>query len=125
MRRLLVPLLLLLAGCGSGNVASTPAGMSGPPDPPTNSVRIGLLEYDIATSSNRVKAGTIELTVTNAGTVPHDLRIEGMNERTPILPPGRTAFVTLETNGLSRLVLWCSVSGHRAQGMERSLDIVG
>lgn len=114
MRLLIVVLAMVTTGCAS---AAEPAT-----GPPTDSVRIGLTEWDITTSSTAVADGVITFEVTNAGTTSHDLRIsDGTTEQaTPVLAPGETASLRLRAG--TDIELWCSLPGHRQQGMERRLQ---
>lgn len=117
MIRLLVAVLAMVAtGCAG---AAEPAT-----GPPTDSIRVGLVEWDITTSSTAVADGVITFQVTNAGTTTHDLRIsDGTNQQaTPVLAPGETASLSLRADAGADLELWCSLPGHRQQGMERRLQ---
>ena len=70
----------------------------------------------------QLKAGTYTFVVKNAGQVPHDLVIEGLPDRTPLIKPGATATlkVTLKAGSYT---LYCSVTGHRALGMVAKLAV--
>jgi hypothetical protein len=119
LRQVAVLLVVLAAGCGSPS--AQPAG------PPAEQARLGLIEWDITTSSEVLAEGDVELVVTNAGATVHDLRLVG--ERTDVhidvLEPGEAASIRLELDGEQQLQLWCTVPGHRTQGMERSLTVGG
>jgi hypothetical protein len=119
LRSAMVLLVVLASGCGSPSVQS--AG------PPAERARLGLIEWDITTSSEVLAEGDVELVVTNAGATVHDLRLVG--ERTDahidVLEPGEAASVQLELEGERQLQMWCTVPGHRTQGMERSLTVGG
>jgi plastocyanin len=66
--------------------------------------------------------GTYVFVVKNAGQVPHDLAIQGLPDKTPLIKPGGTATlkVSLKTG---RYTLYCSVTGHRALGMVTKLAV--
>jgi hypothetical protein len=115
-RFLIAVLVMVTTGC-----ASTSEPVTGPP---TDSIRIGLVEWDITTSSTAAADGVVTFEVTNAGTTTHDLRIsDGITEQaTPVLAPGETAILSLRTDAGTDLELWCSLPGHRQQGMERRLQ---
>jgi hypothetical protein len=112
-----VALLVVAAGCTTSS--AQPAG------PPAEAARIGLIEWDVTTSSQVLADDEVELVATNAGTTAHDLRLVG--ERTDayveLLQPGETADLQLDLEGERTLQLWCTVPGHRDQGMARSLSV--
>jgi uncharacterized cupredoxin-like copper-binding protein len=83
------------------------------------------MEWDITTSSEVLAEGDIELVVTNAGATVHDLRLVGerTDEHVELLAPGEAATVRLDLESEHQLQLWCTVPGHRSQGMDRSLAV--
>ena len=66
--------------------------------------------------------GTYVFVVKNAGQVPHDLAIQGLSEKTPLIKPGgqATLKVSLKTG---RYTLYCSVTGNRGLGMVAQLAV--
>ena len=89
-------------------------------------VRVGLTEWELATSATTVSSGRVRLTVTNAGATAHDLRIAGAADGAlPLLAPGERRTVTLNVGADGVLTLWCDVPGHRAQGMELEVPVSG
>lgn len=117
MRLWLVLALLLASGCTGG---AADAG------PPVREARVGLLEWEVTASASTLAAGPVRLEVTNAGATAHDLRVTGQRTEgaVPVLPPGDTAVLELDLSGASEVTLWCSLPGHRAQGMERRLPVL-
>ena len=111
--------------------ACAPAGAPAVPPtvavdgPPADTLAVGLTDFAIATSADRVVDGTVTLEVTNAGATAHDLRIAGdrADLRTDVLPPGGTTTITVTTAGEDALTLRCTLPGHRRQGMETSLSV--
>ena len=93
--------------------------------PPVDTVAVGLTDFAIATTADRVVDGIVTLEVTNAGATAHDLRIarDSADVRTDVLPPGGTTTITVATGGEDALTLWCTLPGHRRQGMEITLSI--
>jgi uncharacterized cupredoxin-like copper-binding protein len=73
-------------------------------------------------STGELKEGTYTFIVRNVGKIPHDLAIQGMNDKTPLIKPGGTARlkVSLKTG---RYTLYCSVAGHKALGMVAQLAV--
>jgi nitrite reductase (NO-forming) len=63
------------------------------------------------------------LEVTNAGAVPHDLKLDG-TEGTEMLDPGTTERITLGPFDESAAA-WCTVPGHREAGMELQIVVTG
>ncbi|CAN5128061.1 hypothetical protein BH20ACT9_BH20ACT9_03310 [soil metagenome] len=116
-----LPLVLLLAVAGCAGTAPQATG------PAATEARVGLTEWEVATSTPALSEGPVGLTVTNAGTTAHDLVIsdEAVLARSPLLAPGRQASIAVDLAGHDEVVLWCDVPGHRAQGMERVLPVGG
>ena len=95
------------------------------PQASSNDVRVGLTEWDVVASATAVSAGKLRLTVTNAGTTAHDLRVAGATRGgTRLLAPGESQKVMLDIAVSGTLQLWCDVAGHRAQGMALELPVV-
>ncbi|HEY3529703.1 MAG TPA: hypothetical protein VGK78_11170 [Nocardioides sp.] len=117
-------LVTVLTGCGAeaetggGELGTRP--MSADHAAP---VRVGLIEWTIVTSRSRVPAGRLTLVVTNAGTTVHDLVVrDGRGTwETPDLHPGQQTRLTVQAGPHETLQLWCSMPGHRAQGMHTTL----
>ncbi len=61
----------------------------------------------------------LTLRVVNNGDIQHDIKLEG-ETGTERLPPGEAAEVNLGVVS-SGQVLWCTVPGHRDQGMEATI----
>ena len=118
-------LLALASACTPTGTAAGPAGTAAE-GAPADRIDVGLTDFTIATSTARVVAGTITLDVTNVGATAHDLRIDGdgIEQRSEVLPPGATTMVNVATDGADILTLWCSLPGHRRQGMETTLSVV-
>lgn len=112
--------LLVLTAC-----SATPPGQDARNAPPTHRLRIGLVEWKIATSSTALIAGTDRLTVTNAGTTAHDLHViaPGLHAHTPLLAPGESTTITVETKPGETLQLTCEVPGHEDAGMHTTIAV--
>lgn len=111
---------VLLAACSG----SAPQAAAAPADLPASQLRIGLSEWKITTDVDRLAAGTVDLTVTNAGSTAHDLRVsfDGVaTTTTRLLQPGERERLTIDAPPTTTVALWCTVPGHDAQGMHTTL----
>ena len=90
-------------------------------------IRVGLSEWTISTSSATVPSGRVTLVVTNAGGTEHDLVVRGRagTWETPDLDPGQQSRLTVRGRAGETLHMWCSMPGHRAQGMHTTLQVEG
>ena len=115
-------LLLLLVACGG---TSTSEPVSAATASPSDTLRVGLTEWTIVTSTAEVLPGRVTLTVTNTGATEHDLYVAGDAGQweTPDLRPGERDELTVTARPGERLHLWCDVPGHRAQGMHTELEV--
>ncbi len=129
---------LVLAGCAPGNtppsIDDPPQGDSGigaPGDSPGGDnvddavvVPVAAFEYGYEFANLFFSAGTFQFELENMGTMPHNMVIQGpgVDEATRILEPGETATltVTLESGTYE---IWCAVAGHRAEGMEMTIQV--
>lgn len=109
---------LVVAACSSPELRDAGSVADG-------ELRVGLLEYDVAVSHATVTAGLVTLAVTNAGVEAHDLRVEGTGEPAALdaLAPGEAAELIVEAPVGAELVLWCTLPGHRRQGMETTVAV--
>jgi hypothetical protein len=109
--------LLSMSACHGGTARAS--------GPPVGRARVGLIEWEITTTAGALVAGPVTLDVTNAGTTVHDLRIKGdrADGQTARLGPGQTATLTVDLAGERRVELWCTVPGHRSQGMDTHLPV--
>jgi len=111
--------ILLYATDDDDGGASAAAGGGG-----TKTFEVTLSDLDIQPASIEIASGdTVVLEVTNAGAVPHDVKLGG-TEGTAMLDPGASETVTLgpitETSEA-----WCTVPGHREAGMSLEIVVAG
>lgn len=91
-------------------------------------IAVGETEWKVQLPSSTAKtftAGSYVVHVTNNGKVPHNLTVDGPgveNEKTPTIAPGQSAdlHVKLEAGTYD---FYCSIPGHREQGMEAKLAV--
>ena len=136
---LLVGAVLALAGCGGGSSAGTAAAPPADTTPAASApavtssavaaagtpVTATEKEFSITLSQSTFTAGAYTFTVTNAGTFPHNLVIEGPGvdqQSSPTLQPGQNAplDVTLQAGSYE---LWCAVDGHKDKGMDIHITV--
>ena len=92
------------------------------PGAPLATIELGDMFIKPATLD--VPAGKeVMLEVRNSGQMPHDLTLEG-GKATRMLAPGESQTVSFGP-ATSAVVLYCSVPGHRAAGMEMKITVAG
>ena len=100
---------------GSSGVAA-----SGPPQ----AVHVTMKEFAFDPATVAVEPGrAIVLTVHNAGTMAHDLKLNGLIG-TELVQPGQEATVTLDPLDATTTA-WCTVPGHKASGMVMTFTVKG
>jgi nitrite reductase (NO-forming) len=88
-------------------------------------VDIELGDLYVRPSSIDLPAGTeLVVRVTNAGAMPHDLKLEGGEVGTAMLEPGASEEVSLGAIEASTEA-WCTVPGHKEAGMVLAINVTG
>src|SRR6185295_16363386 len=82
------------------------------PTPQASTVDVTETEFKIALASTELKAGKITFDVTNGGAIPHDLAIEGVDQKTKEIPSKGSAKLTV-TLKPGTYELYCSIPGHK------------
>jgi len=86
-----------------------------------------LSEWTIQLSEATVPAGPVTFTVTNGGSIPHALEVEGhgTEQQTPLVQPGASATLTL-TLKPGTYEIYCPVGqdSHKKLGMDTHLQVV-
>lgn len=116
-------LTLALAACSSGG------GDTQAPDPETESIGTGTVvpvsgfEYGYELEAP-TEPGTYTFELTNDGAMQHDLVIEGgdASGSTAVIGAGETDSFTVALEP-GEYTLYCSVAGHRSQGMEVTFTV--
>ncbi len=87
-----------------------------------------LSEWTIQLSEATVPTGQVTFTVTNGGSIPHALEVEGngTEKATPLIQPGASATLTLTlTPGTYEVYCPVGDNSHKKLGMETHLKVVG
>ena len=99
---------------------------SGATPPPTN-VEARLSEWKVELSLTTVPAGPVTFSVTNGGSIPHALEVEGrgVEKEIPVIQPGQTGTLTL-TLAPGTYEVYCPVGedSHKKLGMMTHLRVV-
>jgi VCBS repeat-containing protein len=128
MRRVavLLPIALMLAACGGGGGSTT--ATSGASGTPLKTVQISEKEFSLSPGTVSLsKTGSYEFKVTNNGTVPHALEVQGngIEQKTGTIAPGASATLSVTLSKTGSYDMYCPVDGHRAQGMKGSVTVGG
>src|SRR6266567_7635357 len=95
-----------------------------PENPAAVSAR--LTEWKVELSQGTIAAGTVTFTVTNAGSIPHALEVEGqgIEQETGVIQPGASATLTL-TLKPGTYEVYCPVGNdsHKKLGMDAELKV--
>ncbi|WP_165372915.1 plastocyanin/azurin family copper-binding protein [Pengzhenrongella frigida] len=127
--------MLILAGCsstdsGGAGSSGAPSGLpatatGGPSSSSSVSVTATETEFSITLSQAMFTPGEYVFKVSNDGTLPHDLTIEGPGvgkKATPNLNAGQSGELTA-TLQAGTYELWCSVPGHKGKGMDLKITV--
>ena len=124
-------LLLLLAGCGSsgpapqGTAAASGSASGSASAPAGTPVSVVEKEFSITLPSQTMKPGTYTFTIQNKGTFPHNLNVMGPGvdgQASETVSPGQTGALTV-TLKPGTYELWCSIDGHKSNGMDIKLTV--
>jgi plastocyanin len=123
---------LLLAGCSGDGGTPTPTnanpttGTDAPAESPDRGtvVTVVATEFALAPSEATFAPGPYTFVLDNQGSMTHDLVVEGPGVEAAASPAGsgQTSEVTVELEA-GEYILWCSIGGHRAQGMEVTITV--
>lgn len=125
MRRTLTILSLLamtstLAACGGdgGTGGDTTGGATG-----DGTIAIEASDFAFDPDNVSAAAGTIEFELTNTGASEHDIVVEEADDTEVVrAAAGETATGSIELEA-GTYTIYCSVPGHRASGMEGTLEV--
>jgi plastocyanin len=140
MRRTIAVLLatglLLAAGCGDDDeeessgegpavsTTTTEADTGGSGSAGGGGTAVSLTEFAIDPANPKVKAGKVTFSVSNDGSAPHALEIEGngVEEETEVLDGGGSEELSVDLQA-GEYRWYCPVGDHAAQGMEGTLTV--
>jgi len=127
---------LSLAACGDDDdddegseqtAASTQATTGGGGGGGGEAVQISETEFAVDPADVTVQPGEVSFEVRNDGSTVHDLEVEGegVEEKTEIIQPGQSATLTVDLSKSGSYEMYCTVDGHRDQGMEGEVTVQG
>lgn len=115
-----VGLASLSVGCAPDQSLSDTEAASG-------QLRVGLDDYHIRLPAKAIDPGALRLEVHNVGADQHDLRIDTDGQKvanTRRLRQGEDATLMVHVpSRADEITLWCTVAGHRSQGMSATLRV--
>ncbi len=89
-----------------------------------NTITVYGAEFEFQPNQITVNKGeTVKLTFINAGTVEHDLVIDELNVKTKLLQPRTSETVEFIASKTGTFSFYCSVEGHKEQGMIGKITI--
>jgi nitrite reductase (NO-forming) len=107
---------------GVGQPVTAPAKLTSPPQADVASqIHVTAREFRFDPSSIQVAVGQpVTLVLDNAGTIQHNLQIEGRDDRL-VASPGQTAKATVEFDTPGEYTYVCTIPGHKEAGMRGKL----
>ncbi len=87
-------------------------------------VSISAKEFEFNPSTVSVAKGVpVKIILTNDGTAPHNLTIDGLNIATKTISPGESDSITFTPTENGTFSFYCSVGSHKALGMKGTLIV--
>jgi FtsP/CotA-like multicopper oxidase with cupredoxin domain len=114
--------VLPITAVGVASVLSDDGDTAGAAAASPTVIDVELSEFAISGAS-AVPAGPVTLRVTNSGTMQHDLVIDSLGVKTPLLSPGESHDLELGTVTEGSFEMYCSVAGHKESGMSTTLTV--
>lgn len=124
-----IPAMLAAIGVGlaSLSVGCAPDESLSGAEPASGQLRVGLDDYHIRLPAKAIDPGPLRLEVHNVGADQHDLRIDTDGQKvatTRRLTQGEDATLAVDIpSDADEVTLWCTVAGHRNQGMRATLSV--
>jgi plastocyanin len=124
---------LAAAGCGSSNdnKSSNSGGGGGTSAPKKAAPSAGgavaesATEFKFSKPAATAKAGNVTVKLTNDGTVPHAIEIEGTpsgDKKSAVIQPGANTTLTANLKP-GKYEFYCPVDSHKQQGMKGELTV--
>ncbi len=88
----------------------------------SGTVEIALEEFAIK-GNLKAPAGPVTLHIVNKGSVVHNLVIPALKQQTVNIDPGKDVTLQLDKVSAQSYQMFCSITGHRASGMEANLVV--
>jgi uncharacterized cupredoxin-like copper-binding protein len=126
MRRyLIIPIVLVAAGCGGSSGGSGGGGSSTPANAQVVEIDIAQSGFAFTTSSAQAKAGAVELRSKNPQSISHDISLKGngVDVHGKLVSSGGVSTVTVSDLKPGTYEFYCSVPGHEQAGMKGTLTV--
>jgi uncharacterized cupredoxin-like copper-binding protein len=125
--------VLVVAGCGGGdNKKQSSAPATTPPAQApaqttgggAKTTTIDESEFKLSPKDATVGSGAVTITAKNAGTIVHNLEVEGkgVEKKTANLQPGSSATLKLNLKP-GTYEMYCTIPGHKQAGMEGKIVV--
>jgi manganese oxidase len=85
---------------------------------PLPELSVALSEFALSPGMLDIPAGGARVTVTNTGTMTHNLVIPDINKQTKDLAPGQSTVLTINSDRTGTFEMFCTIPGHAASGMK-------
>ena len=132
---LAVAAALGIAACGddddasdSGSTGTTEGEAAAPTSPSSASVKVSETEFKISPANPSIdKAGPVTFAVSNDGTIPHALEVEGPNgeTKTGTIEPGKSEDLKVDLSKAGTYEWYCPIGNHKDQGMKGEIKVAG
>jgi uncharacterized cupredoxin-like copper-binding protein len=84
-------------------------------------ITVKAVEFKFTLSKASAPKGTVIFKVANKGKIAHDFKING--KKTKLLPPGKSATLTVKFAKAGKYPYLCTVPGHAASGMKGTFTV--
>jgi plastocyanin len=118
----------LYRAIAAGLVLAAVAGVAAPSRAPAQSaavqrVTITMTEYRFRLSVNHVRKGTVVFTIVNKGQIPHDFKIERLQDVSPVIQAGKRATMRVTFRKAGKYYYLCTIGAHVQYGMYGNLRV--
>ncbi len=126
MRRyLIVPIVLLAAGCGGSSGGSGGGASSTPANAQVVEIDVASSGFAFTTSRAHASSGAVELRSKNPQPISHDIALKGngVDVHGSMVSGGGVSTVTVSDLKPGTYTFFCSVPGHEEAGMKGTLTV--